>query len=93
MPGNPHNYTKPPVPVPAETSVAVSECGQNLHSYGAYLPWGLSDDDSVVAMQLLPSAFIFTLAVLDLQLRKPALSPVPSTRPLLYARYIATAKG
>ena len=80
MSGNPYNYTKAPLPVSAETSVTVSECGQNLHDYGAYLVWGLSDDDSVVAMQLLPAAVVFILAVLDLQLRKPALSPVREHR-------------
>eukprot|EP01043_Picozoa_sp_COSAG02_P029207 COSAG02_NODE_1807_length_10865_cov_25.450585_7_plen_695_part_00 len=80
MSGGAYNYTKPPVAVPTETSVAVSECGQHLREYGAYLVWGLSDDDSVVAMQLLPAAVVFILAVLDLQFRKPALSPLREFR-------------
>ena len=81
MSGYARNYTKPPLDVPYTASVAVSRCdGRDMEDYGGFLTWGLSDDDSVVAMQLVPAAVVFVVAVLDLQFRTPALSPVREYR-------------
>ena len=82
MPGHPHNYTKPGLG-PLPPNVFVPDCndptlGRSPHAQ--YELWGLAEDDEVVMLQLIPALVVFVLAVLDLQLRTPALSPVREHR-------------
>jgi hypothetical protein len=82
MPGHPHNYTKPGLG-PLPPNVFVPDCndptlGRSPHAQ--YELWGLAEDDEVLMLQLIPALVVFVLAVLDLQLRTPALSPVREHR-------------